>query len=996
MGWERKRGKLLDLNKFLRGEYDSFPIKVGDLSILPKVRFVITLDSDTELPRGSALRMVGALAHPLNQAIIDPEKNIVVAGYGILQPRVGVSVLSTVESRLAAIYAGQTGLDIYTRAVSDAYQDLYGEGSFTGKGIYEVDTVHRVLDQRFPRNALLSHDLIEGAYARAGLASDIEVIEDYPSHYSAYNRRKHRWLRGDWQIAGWLLADVPDEAGARVSNPISLISRWKILDNLRRSLVEPGTFILLVSGWLAPGVRPIRWTLATVFLLFTPAIFQVIVGVIKAIVEDKLSLARDAVHALLANIITTTLTLTFLAHQTLLSLDAVVRAIVRKSFTRERLLEWETAAEAELTTRQTPADRYLNWIPLLSIAVGALVWWIRPRSLYVALPILVLWAASKLVSIWLNRPTTVPRKELPRKELLFIRRSALHTWRYYSDYCTEEHNWLIPDNVQEEPAAVAGRVSPTNLGMLLNAQQVACEFGYLTVPELAVQTQRSLATLSRIPKIRGHILNWYDTRTLEPLTPRFVSSVDSGNLVASLWTLQQGLLTRMKQPLLQPSMAEGLLDHLRALSELKGFSRRQLSRCEQGLTTKEWLPSLLALCDEDISQTSSVSNPKEVEEIEKVQRATRARLLAVQELVSSYTPWELPEFASVRNDIKVGPELEERPSLRQLPLFIDDLHNRLERVMPSVARGDRGQYEKLQGLLPQARTNALRLIETLRTIATEAEKLADAMEFGFLLNPRRKLMSVGFNVETGKLEPACYDLLATESRTAVFAAVAKEDIQQESWFRMGRTHTIANGNPVLRSWTGTMFEYLMPMLWMRSYPNTLLDRSRIAVVDYQQTYANRKGVPWGISESAYYKLDESGNYQYHAFGVPQLAMMKGELDLLVISPYSTFLGLTVNATEALRNLHRMDRMGWFGPYGFYEAADYGPLDKVRRSNCRVVRSWMAHHQGMSILAIANFLCDNVVQRWFHNSRRVQATELLLHEKPISHVPRTGVPRSNAA
>jgi cyclic beta-1,2-glucan synthetase len=995
MGWERKRGKLLDLNKFLRGEYDSFPIKVGDLSILPKVRFVITLDSDTELPRGSAQRMVGALAHPLNQAIIDPDKNIVVAGYGILQPRVGVSVLSTVKSRLAAIYAGQTGLDIYTRAVSDAYQDLYREGSFTGKGIYEVDTLHKVLDQRFPRNALLSHDLIEGAYARAGLASDIEVIEDYPSHYSAYNRRKHRWLRGDWQIAGWLLSNVRDEAGARVANPISLISRWKILDNLRRSLVEPATFLLLVVGWLTPGIRPVRWTLASVFLLFLPAFFQAAVGVVKAFVEDKLSLARDAGHAFVATVITTTLTLTFLAHQTLLSLDAVVRAIVRASFTRERMLEWETAAEAELTTRLGPADRYLNWIPALAIALGALIWWAQPAALYVAVPILLLWASSKLVSIWLNRPTGVPRKELPRKEVLFLRRSALYTWRYYAQYCTEEHNWLIPDNVQEEPPAVAGRVSPTNLGLLLNAQQVACEFGFITVPELLTQTQRTLATLARIPKHNGHILNWYDTRTLEPLTPRFVSSVDSGNLLASLWTLQQGLLARIKQPLFQPGLAEGLLDHLRTLAELKGLARKQLSQCEAQLNTENWLQALLNLCEAEIEETPSLVKPEQAKEIDWFQRESRNRLQAVQDLVRSYAPWELPEFAAVRSDINVGPELAENPSLRQLPLFIDDLRIRLERAIPSMSRGDRGQYENLQALLPQARANAVRLAETLRTAAAEAGKLADAMDFAFLLNPRRKLMSVGFNVETQKLEPACYDLLATESRTAVFAAVAKEDVSQETWFRMGRTHTLTNGNPVLRSWTGTMFEYLMPMLWMRSYANTLLDRSRIAVVDCQQTYGNRKGVPWGISESAYYKLDEAGNYQYHAFGVPQLAMMKGELDLLVISPYSTFLGLNVNASEALRNLHRMDRLGWFGPFGFYEAADFGSPNKVRRSG-QVVKSWMAHHQGMTILALANFLCDNVVQRWFHTNRRVQATELLLHEKPISHVPRTNVPRANAA
>jgi cyclic beta-1,2-glucan synthetase len=989
MGWERKRGKLLDLNKLLRGEYDSFPIKVGDISILSKVRFVLTLDSDTELPRGAAHRMVGTMAHPLNQAIIDREKNLVIAGYGILQPRVGVSVLSTVRSRLAAIYAGQTGLDIYTRAVSDAYQDLYGEGSFTGKGIYEVDTVHAVLDQRFPRNALLSHDLIEGAYARAGLASDIEVIEDYPSHYSAYNRRKHRWLRGDWQIAGWLRATVPDESGRRVPNPISLISRWKILDNLRRSLVEPATFLLLVFGWFAPGVHPLRWTAASVFLLFMPACFALVFGIIKAIVEDKYSQIRDVFQAFFSTLVTTALTLIFLVHQTLLSLDAVVRAIVRATFTRERMLEWETAAEAELTTRTTPADRYLNWVPVLCVALGGLILWLQPHSFLVAVPILVAWASSKLVSTWLNLPTGVPRKELPRKDAVFIRRSALYTWRYFAEFCTEEHHWLIPDNVQDEPAAIAARVSPTNLGLLLNSQQVACELGYLTLPELSAQTQRTLATLGQIPKHRGHIYNWYDTRTLEPLNPRFISSVDNGNLLASLWSLQQGLLARIKLPLLQSTLAEGLLDHLRALCELKVVSRKQLEQCEKGLRSQDWFATILAMNETHIGEGPATGKASE---IEWFRTQTRLRLQSVIDMVKSYAPWELPEFTPVRKDATLSAEFDERPSLRNLPLFIDDLHVRLERAVPSIARADRAPYENLLALLLQARANAARLIDSLRSTAADAGKLGDAMDFSFLINPRRKLMSVGFNVETQKLEPACYDLLATESRTAVFAAVAKEDVPQESWFRMGRAHTLANGSPVLRSWTGTMFEYLMPMIWMKSYANTLLDRSRIAVVAYQQSYAKRRGVPWGISESAYYKMDEAGNYQYRAFGIPHLALMKEEMNALVISPYSTFLALTVDHQQALRNLRRLDRLGAFSSHGFYESVDY----TKSRSQGNLVRCWMAHHQGMTMLSIANFLCDNVVQKWFHSNRRVQATELLLHEKPVSHVTRSNVPRLKVA
>src|SRR6202035_121698 len=393
MGWERKRGKLMDLNNLLRGQFDSFPLKVGDRSTLPKVRFVITLDSDTELPRGAACRMVGALAHPLNQAILDPEKGIVVAGYGILQPRVGVSVQSSARSRLASIYSGQTGLDIYTRAASDVYQDLYGEGIFVGKGIYEVATLHRVLDRRFPRNALLSHDLVEGAYARAGLVSDVQVIEDYPSHYSAHNRRKHRWLRGDWQIAEWLRPLVPEESGHKVPNPLSVVSRWKIFDNLRRSVVEPALFLLLLLGWLCLPGGPGRWTVATIAILFLPAFCQLLFGFVNAALQGRFAGAVDALNGFLNESVSVWLMVTFLAHQALLSMDAVVRPLVRRMITRQRLLQWETAAQAELAGyKRTVLDIYLTWTPALALGIFALLRYARRSAIPAALPILLLWA----------------------------------------------------------------------------------------------------------------------------------------------------------------------------------------------------------------------------------------------------------------------------------------------------------------------------------------------------------------------------------------------------------------------------------------------------------------------------------------------------------------------------------------------------------------------------------------------------------------------------
>ena len=991
MGWERKRGKLLDLNKLLRNDYDSFPVKIGDLSILPRVRYVITLDSDTELPRGSAHRMVGALAHPLNQAVIDPAKNVVVAGYGILQPRVGVSVQSAARSRLANIYSGQTGFDIYTHATSDVYQDLYAEGIYTGKGIFEVETLHQVLNRRFPRNALLSHDLIEGAYARAGLVSDIEVIDDYPSHYSAYNRRKHRWLRGDWQIAGWLGSHVRNEAGERERNPISIVSQWKILDNLRRSLVEPGTFLFLLLGWLVLPPPARYWTLATVVILFLPAWFHFLFTLGRAVAERKFSVAYDALSGLVTANANVLLTLTFLAHQALVSLDAIIRASVRGMITRRGLLEWETAAEAELgQQKRTPVDIYLDWTPVVAVVLGLAIFHWRRDSFYAALPILVLWAGSKVVSSWLNRSPRALRNQVSDDDEVFLKKTALRTWRYFAEFSTAEHNWLVPDNVQEEPPAVAGRISPTNLGFLLNARQVACEFGYLTVPELATQTLRTLASMEKLERCHGHFLNWYDTKTLQPLTPKFVSSVDNGNLVASLWTLQQGSLERLRSLLFQAALTQGIADIVTTLRDLHACPRKVFKRLCRGLSRGHALSFVFELDDECLSEVDAAAVASKFSKDAKwFALELRLRVTAIRDAVQSLTPWMLPEFAPLRQDaaLAIGDE-EEMPELQKLPAFIEklDARCRMNVFRSSDSVETTSPYQKLMALLPQAHANVIELIRELKYAASVAGRLADDMDFALVLDSRRKLLSVGYDAQLEKLHSACYDLLASESRIAAFVAIAKEDIPQESWFLLGRAHTVEDGRPVLISWTGTIFEYLMPALWMRSHPNTLLDRSRSAAVRAQQAFATKKGVPWGISESAYFKMDEAGNYQYHAFGLSGLALHKDEMKALVISPYSSALAVGVVGSEAVKNLRRMHREGWFSSYGFYEAADFTP--SVRRSRWHryeLVRCWMAHHQGMTLLSLANFLHGGVVQRWFHADPRVQASELLLHEKPVAHV-----------
>ncbi len=828
MGWERKRGKLLDLNQLLRKAYDPFPIKAGDMSRLPRIRYVLTLDSDTQLPRGSAQRLIGAMAHPLNRPLIDRELNLVTQGYGILQPRVGISVHSATRSRLAQIYSGETGFDIYSRAVSDVYQDLYGEGIFTGKGIYDIDAFRQVLEHRFPRNALLSHDLIEGAYARAGLVSDVEVIDDYPSHYSAYNRRRHRWLRGDWQIARWIFSRVPDESRHLVHNPISLVSKWKIVDNLRRSLIEPATFLLLFAGWFFLPGGPRFWTLVTLALLFLPTYFRLIFSLARAAWKRNKLSARDAFVQFATSHVSILLSIAFLAHQTLVALDAIIRTIIRSTITHSRLLEWETATEAELgIRRRTPVDVYLDWIPLVAICLGVALF-SKPEAAPYALPFIIVWSCSKLISSWLNRSPLAGDLALTAKEHRFLEDVSLRTWKYFAEFSNEQNNWLIPDNVQEQPYRRAERLSPTNLGFLLNARQAALEFGYLTLSEFVTQTEKTFESALKLPRYFGHFLNWYDNLTLKPLEPLFISSVDSGNLAASLWSLKQHCL----------------------------------------------------------------------------------------ELIGRNAPSDLTP-----------------------------------------------------------RLNAL---------ASASDRLVREMNFAMLVDKRRKLLSVGYDVAAEQLSKSCYDLLASESRTATFIAIAKGEADQESWFRLGRQHTASEGETVLISWTGTMFEYLMPVIWMKSHPNTLLDRAARSAVRAQQSYASSRRVSWGISEAAYNKTDQEGNYQYAAFGVPGLALNVARAGSLVISPYSSCLALLVDPRAAVKNLQRMARRKWDGEYGFYESADFtgSPSRGLLPRKYELVRCWMAHHQGMTLAALCNVLHEAAFQRWFHAEPVVQASELILQERPL--------------
>jgi cyclic beta-1,2-glucan glucanotransferase len=987
MGWERKRGKLLDFNEVLRGGHDRFPIKVGDLECLRRVRFVITLDSDSQLPRGSAARLIGAMAHPLNQAVIDPVTKTVKDGYGVLQPRIGISVRSVNRSRLAYIYSGETGLDIYTRAVSDIYQDLFGEGIFTGKGIYEIDVFREVLANRFPSNAILSHDLIEGVYTRAGLDSEVEIIDDYPSHFSAHSGRKHRWIRGDWQILKWMFGHVPDANGKRVRNPLSILSRWKLLDNLRRSVIETATFVLLLACWFYLPGSPTRWTFAAVALLLIPSYVQ---GLLTLIRHWNSEYKSGALAQGLSDFVTTQLNvliyLTFLPHQALITLDAIIRTIFRLTVTHRNLLEWETAAQSELDNRRkTPVDRYLDFMPALAAFIATALAIFHPEALAVAGPILLLWLLSKPATKWLDRPLRSARTILTPNDERYLRHVAMKTWRFFMEFSTAEENCLIPDNVQGEEHQIAHRLSTTNLGLLFTSQLAAYQLGMLDVAHFAILAENTLASAKRLPHFHGQLVNWYDSKTLEALTPLFISSVDNGNLACCLWTLKHGAIDAMNRPIFHARFfvcIEDCLDLAIETMKIDGYSNEQVAvaknvrteahRIEQEISL--WClgaPGMLA----SLAVAGKMPAQSTIGDAAYWLAEAQNHLRNFVWMVESFAPWLLPRFATAQ---PLLPNLFEQKFLKgltagSLPQTFEQIRNAPQK--PEIA--------DLQSEMPRCTAELEHLRSRLARLAVDSELFVTEMDFSFLYDKERKALSVGYDLAENRLQKSSYDLLASEARSAVFVGIAKNEIPQDVWFCLGRTHARYAKRNVLVSWTGTMFEYLMPTLWLKHFPATLLENSARAAVDAQRAFAASHRIPWGISEGACTAKNDAGHYEYHAFGVPQMALKANLTKRIVVTPYACALALTLCPLLALQNLLVMSDSGWLGKFGFYESAEFKSAVGSKEGRFEIVHAWMAHHQAMILMSICNLLTDSILPELFHREVRVEATEHILHERPLS-------------
>jgi len=988
MGYERKRGKITALNALLRrrGPHE-FSLIRGDYRILYDVKYVITLDSDTQLPRESAWKLVATMAHPLNHPEYNARKQRVTAGYGVLQPRVESSMPVATTSLYLNMQGSESGIDPYTRVSSDVYQDLFDEGSYIGKGIYDVDIFELTFKDLFQENRILSHDLLEGCYVRSGLVSDVFLYEENPSRYESDLRRHHRWIRGDWQIAGWILPFITSGTGKVTRNRLSALSRWKIVDNLRRSLVPLSLFCLLLAGWFfLPS--PWFWTLAVsiIFLL------QPVVAIGWQLLHQPADMTMKAhLKETAANVKITLIRFIFglciLPFEALRYADAILRTLWRMNFSRRKLMEWTPSNSDSGMRRGSLSSTYrlMPLPPILAFVCGALLV-TDLQHLLAAGPILLLWLLSPAVVWRLSKPKEDTAPELSAQEWSFLHKTARKTWAYFEQFVTADDNWLPPDNFQEHDGAViAHRTSPTNMGLALLANLAAYDFGYLSGAGLADRCALTLGTMNRLERFKGHFCNWYDTKSLSTLFPRYVSTVDSGNLAGHLLTLRQGLLGLPEQPVFSGRVPEGFRTTVAIVSaESTGrFGQvigqinallQQKPREEGSLVAiKKWLDELRSLVDQ-------IRPPEKLGDTGLSRWAGRfsRQVHDHQSQLLQLIPWmdllPVPErFARLAPTDQV-PTLRSLRAMREtcLPALIqyeEQTQNEEDRIWLS----------RMRTALYQSEGTAAARIDQLQHLAEQCEQLSE-IDYDFLLDPSTGLLRIGFNIEEQRKDNGFYDLLASEARLGIFVGIAQGKLPQESWFALGRLLTDSDEAPILLSWSGSMFEYLMPQLVMPMYENTLLAQTSRAVVQRQIGYASQLGKPWGISESAYNLLDAGLNYQYRAFGIPGLGLTRGLEENLVIAPYACMLALMVLPENAVANLQILSEKGLEGEYGFREAVDYTASRLPRGKTSVIIQSYMVHHQGMGLLSLAYVLLNKPMQQRFISELRFQATLLLLQER----------------
>ena len=823
LGWERKRGLLNQFNEYILGNISN-PFKtntITNVASMPPIKYIITLDADTDLVLNSAKELIGAMAHILNKPELNKSEDLVIAGHALIQPRIGIDLMSSIKSLYTKIYAGAGGVDVYANAISDIYQDNFEEGIFTGKGIYDLKIFSKILNNEIPENTILSHDLLEGSYLRCGLATDIMLMDGYPVGYNSSKSRLHRWIRGDWQIIIWLKDKIKKKRGEIKNNPLNILSKYKIFDNLVRSLLEVSSVLTIIYMCILDCFYKIKiWPIITTVLIavLTPTVIDVINKIVfKREGEKRQKTFNKTLSGINASLLRGLFTLATLPDKAYMSANAICKTLYRLKVSKKHMLEWVTAEEAEKMAKKDIKSYYINMAPNIILGIlGILYIFINAKNPFSALIFVIslLWLIAPAIMCYISKEIVVNNKKelLVDKDKQYVLEVGKRTWQFFKDYLVKENNYLPPDNHQEDrkPKAIK-RTSSTNIGLALLAVISSYDLGYETQKNTLELLNKMIDTIYNLQKWNGHLYNWYNIETLEPLRPRYISSVDSGNFVGYLYVVKQFLIQN-------------------------------------------------------------------------------------------------------------------------------------------------GQED------------------------TRIDELIEHTDFTKLYNEKMQLFSVGYNVEENMLTDSYYDLLASEARQTSLVAIAKKDIEQKHWYNLSRTLTVLNKYKGLISWSGTAFEYLMPNINIPKYPGSLLDESCKFLIMSQKEYNKKLKIPWGISESAFNLKDLNNNYQYKAFGIPWLGLKRGLADEIVVAPYASMMAIIDEPIEVLKNLKQLEKLGMYNKYGFYESIDYTPT-RLRKNEIKaIVKTYMAHHQGLILLSINNLMNNNIVQKRFVQNPEIEAVDILLQER----------------
>lgn len=952
--WERKRGKLEEFNALLNGvdpKETSFDTLICDIELLRTCKYVITLDADSEIERDSAARLIGMIDHPLNRALVDPEKRKVVEGYAIIQPIVRNHIYEKGGGSFAKIFGGVSGLPSYTAAVSDIYQDVFREGIYVGKGIYNVKAFHQHLYKRLPEGRILSHDLLESCYARTAFSSTVSIMENFPGSYMAYAKREHRWIRGDWQLLPWLF-----------KRDLGFLSRWKIADNMIASLIPVSKLLFIIlSLLLVPGA----YWLCLPVVMFSPVLEIVLIlgsTLVHKIRRPRLALVYSLmVREISIMMLRSLLELVFVPAAAFNSLDAILKTLYRLAISKKHLLMWNSAENVERTARNTATGYlfYMGHSGLFAAALTAVLLATSDRGMPTVVVyglLAAFWAASFCIAYLIShRRDAKPTLKEEDRELL--NETARRTWQFFRTYATRENNWLCPDNVQilgRGKTKVTGKTSPTNIGLQFLSLLSARDMGFETFSSMLKFAENMLYTVSVLPKWEGHLYNWYDVNTLEILEPRYVSTVDSGNFIGDMIAFRNGLLEQRDNPV----VSGALVHELARLARLNGA---ELPADLQRVKFGELLKTIEAILEPEdggrvataVAEQAAFKEQAVISEKERVAASCGERDGMIRDRD------ELARLAGLFE--------EEVQNLGLREYCLED------RITPAR-------------LAEQGNTAAAELLDTIAGLCRVIDNLLKSVDFSRLFNKNRMLFHIGYNDSTKTYDNGCYDLIASESMLTSYIAIARGEVPVKHWSKLGRPLTVIRGIPAHVSWSGTMFEYLMPNLLLKEFDGSVFaDSARAAVLQQiryakNTRYAKGMNIPWGISESQYYMFDMDANYQYKAFGVPMLRLQPVYSDPMVVAPYASVLALEYAGKETLNNLRRIRELNAYGEYGFYEAIDFSAPDPVSTAPYCIVRSFMAHHQGMIMAAINNYLNGGILRRRFHSDPMIRASETLLEEK----------------